>query len=211
MKKAMAKKEDGKEVARIELPEVSQVIINIIGETPYVGTNFADETRQELLEEQSGKARTKVRAKRDIEKEVNGRRHIIDGIDCIPCIAFRTAMINTAKDDALSNVNGEMIRRNIINVSGDHSEYTSIRNGNGKELHPGPDIGQGIVKLANGKPHVCYRPTYNNWSTEITITYLSDRLSQDDVLTLLACAGITTGVGDTRRIGGGRFRLKGNE
>lgn len=207
--KAKEKPQANSGAATIQLPKREMVTITVIGDTPYVGTNFSDVTKKELVAEQSGKNKTKARPARDVEGEVYGRRHIVDGIDCIPSEAFRAAIIDTAKDDILKEVNGEAVRRSV-SVQGDMGNHISILNGKG-ELHEGPTIFESVVKLANGARHVAYRPSYDPWSTTFTIIYLADRFTQQDILNLLARAGVTTGVGDTRRIGGGRFYLAGKD
>jgi len=193
----------------IEVPVRDTLHITIVGDTPYVGTNFADSTRQELADKQSGKAKTKTRAVRNIDEEVFGRRHIVDDIDVIPISAFWAAMIDTAKDKLLTGTNGEEVRRCTL-IQGDMGAHTTIRNLKGK-VHPAPKTMSAVVKLASGARHIAYRPSYENWTAQITIIYFADKFSQQDILNLLTRAGITTGIGDTRRIGGGRFHLAGKK
>jgi len=204
------KSNGSQEIVTISLPKRERVTITVFGDTPYVGTNFSQQVREDLLQEQTGKAKTKARAARNPEAEAKSRRHIIDEYDCIPCEAFRAAMIDTAKDDTLKGVSGEAVRRSI-SIQGDVGNYIIIKNGDGQSPHSGPKTFEAVVKLANGQRHIAFRPSYDTWSASFSIIYLADRFSQQDVLNLLARAGITTGVGDTRRIGGGRFYLKGND
>ncbi len=190
----------------IPLPKREKLTVKVEGDTPYVGSNYSEDTRKELAEKQSGKSKMKARAPRNIDAEINGRRTIKDGIDCIPAGAFRAAMIDTAKDDTLTAVNGEMVKRSVI-VQGDLGNFISIKNGTGKNFEP--STFESVVKLANGLPHIAYRPMYENWTADVTIIYIADKFTHQDILNLLARAGITTGVGDTRKIGGGRYHLAG--
>lgn len=208
MTKRTRNKEENVRQVTIARPKRASVTITVIGDTPYVGTNFAEDTRKELANTQSGKNKMKARAPRNIEGEANGRRHIVNGVDCIPAEAFRAAMIDTAKDDTLPGVNGEAVRRSII-VQGDQGNFITILHG--KEPHEEPEIFPSVVKLANGMRHVAYRPMYKHWSATFTIIYLVSRFTEQDVISLLYRAGITTGVGDTRRIGGGRFYVAGEQ
>lgn len=201
------KKFDQNQSVAIPLPKREKLTVKVEGDTPYVGTNYSEDTRKELADKQSGKSKLKARAPRDIDAEINGRRTIKDGIDCIPAGAFRAAMVDTAKDDSLTAVNGEMVKRSVI-VQGDLGNFMPIRK-NGTKENFEPSTFESVVKLANGLPHIAYRPMYENWTTDVTIIYIADKFTHQDILNLLARAGITTGVGDTRKIGGGRYHLAG--
>jgi len=191
-------------VVAIPLPRREKLTVTVKGDTPYVGTNYSEDVRKEVAEKQSGKSKLKARAPRDIKAEIKGRRTIRNGIDCIPAGAFRAAMVDTAKDDTLTAINGEMVKRSII-VQGDLGDFISIKNGTEENFEP--SVFESVVKLPSGLPHIAYRPMYENWTADVTIIYIADKFAREDILNLLARAGITTGVGDSRKIGGGRYRL----
>jgi hypothetical protein len=200
---AMTRTKTNGSTATIEVPNRQILSIDIIGDTPYVGTNFAIDVQEALLNKQSGKGKTKTRAARDVDAEVFGRRHIIKGVDAIPITAFWAAVIDTAKDKLLTGTSGEDVRRSTM-IQGDLGAFTTIRDQDGNQ-HPGPETMSAVVKLASGARHIAYRPSYENWTAKISVVYFADKFSAQDIINLLVRAGLTTGVGDTRRIGGGRF------
>lgn len=207
----MKRNEPQSQQVTIELPKKEAIEIIVVGETPYVGSKYADETRKNLLMKQSGKNKTKSKDARNIEVEVNGRRHIVNDKDCIPASAFRSAMIDVAKDKSLAETSGAEILRSVVAVQGDEDDFIPILNGNHNDLHPGHEIRDDVVTIGRGQKHIAYRPEYRNWSAKLTIIFIADRLNKIDILNLLARAGMQIGVGDNRKIGGGRFYLVGNE
>lgn len=186
-----------------------EINVTIIGLSPYVGTNFSDETKKELAAKQAGKTKTKPRKGRDIEGEVYGRRHIENNVDCIPAAAFRAALIDVAKDKSLDGVSGAEIQRCVMAIQAaqkgfdDFIPILNLEN----DLYGDPKVFESVVKIGRQKTHVAYRPSYPGWRAQFRIIYVSDRLSAQDVLNLLSRAGQMIGVGDTRKIGGGRFQL----
>jgi hypothetical protein len=201
-------KEQNVERIEISLPKIDFVKVTIVGKTPYVGTNWSEESKDDLVKSQSEKgSKTKIRPLRNIEKEVHGKRHIEEGVDCMPVQAIKASIIDTTRDlwKLKAGICSVDILRSIT-IIGDIGHYTTIRDENGKPLEP--TAFNAVVKLPRGQSMIAYRPQYKNWFANIEIQFLADRFTKTDVLNLLARAGITSGLGDTRKIGGGRFTIK---
>ena len=193
---------------KIDKPQIIVTQVRIVGDCEYVGSNYSEAVREEVVNKQMGKEKTKMRGNRDIDAEVNGRRHIVNGVDCIPTISFLAAIMDTVKDGTLNTVKSTHIRRNI-SIFGEYGSYTPIKSSKEKnKLHPGPVVLESIVKLANSMSHVAFRPAYHDWSCDLTVRLLKGKFNVTDVMNLLDRAGITTGVGDNRKIGGGRFHVE---
>lgn len=111
----------------------------------------------------------------------------------LPAVCFKRSMVGAARD--LPGVQMTTTGR-LIWVYGEHeSEYGQRER---VSIYGLPKMYMSPVRDANGTPDIRTRVIVPRWATRLCIEYVTPIINQKSAINLLACAGVTNGVGDWR-------------
>jgi len=200
---------------QIKPPKFQKAKIRIRGDVPMLSNAMSSEARAKMKasQEEGTRARKMKRSRdpKDFHAQFRGSLHISrEGWYGLPCSSFRNAMI-----DACRTVDFAMTRAKyfiFVEADGyDANDGTPLVKINGE---PVPD--ERIGKLASGASDILVRGRFDEWWADVTIKWDADSLSANDIVNLLARAGVHCGVGAGRPnsknsagIGMGTFMVEG--
>ena len=179
----------------IQPPRMAVVDIPIRGIEPLVIARFSKkaELMQKMAEGSAAKNK-KDRKARDYDAEANDAKHIsLDGWDGICASAFRAACISACR---LVGFKMTMAKLSLFIVAEGYDKDESV-----------PLIrifGDGAItysshtRNATGVIDVRSRPMYKKWGCVIKIRYDQDQFTAQDVVNLVARAGLQVGIGEGR-------------
>lgn len=183
-----------REVLTIPAPNLKVLEVRIIGESPYVQHRFYKKAEIQATQEAGSTARSKKNRKaRDFDDDYEQAKHrSAEGWLGIPASAIRNAMI------AACRLVGYQMTKAKLSVF-------CLADGEGAE------DGQGLVRI-EGEPEqtVMYvrnqtgvvdlraRPMWRKWSAVVRLRYDADQFTANDVMNLLARAGMQVGIGEGR-------------
>lgn len=192
---ARKKAEDAKEIhAHLNLNTIK---IAIEGVSPLIMSRFDEKSKQQI--DEIGKADTGLKQggkKKHIvapeEQYHNSIYHLSDGKKCgMPAVAFKAAMV-TAAYRAYGKA--QTVMRSAFHVMADDPETGLV------EVHGKHRMREDMVRVGtiNKVAAPRYRAEFPSWSAVLTITYLADVVSEEDLVGLVNTAGFTCGVGEWR-------------
>lgn len=194
---------------RIDLSPIklATVLVEIEGETPLVVHQFGEKSKKQIRDKQTLKASaSKKKEKRNPEAEFEAARYFIvndDGerLDAFPSVGVKAAMIDAGyryMDLVKTNLRGDLrIKPDLLEIIG-----------------PPPEMVEDVVRLSGpGRTaDLRYRPYYFPWEMVVPITFKPDRVSEEQIVSMLAHAGFSVGLGENRpgKSGGnnGTFQVK---
>lgn len=186
---------------------VRTMFLHIEGESPLVVHRFGEKAKKQMRDKQGQKAGSSAKkVKRDPQAEFEGARYFVtndDGerLDAFPSIGLKAAMIDSGYR-YMGLVKQDL--RGDIRIK---PEYLEI-------IGPPPEMVEDVVRLAGvGRPaDLRYRPYYFPWEMVVPVTYKPDRISEEQIVAMLAHAGFSAGLGENRpgKTGGnnGTFAVK---
>ncbi len=141
----------------------------------------------------------------------------LPAVDCVPVTAVKNAMVSACR---LFHGVTMTAAKQIIHVNRG-AAYIPI------EVEPGVYYGEGhkdfvrpigredVIRLPNKSADLRFRPVYTPWSLDITIDYVANVYTAEQVVNLLEAAGFSVGIGENRpeKSGGswGTFTTAGSE
>ena len=190
----MAKKAVEKAVETVEILEVvrGQMEVCILGDAPLVHNRMSEKAKRQLLMPSGRKnaAEKAVTLKHNPMDEYRDSPYTLpDGPTLIgfPSAGFKKAMLDAALD--MPGMRKSQIGRQV-RVEGD---YTPI--------YGTPELYMAVVRSAdiNRTPDIRTRAIMPKWACKIRITFARPLVTSQQILSLLAAAGITVGIGDGRQ------------
>ena len=194
---------------KIELKpiQIKEAIITIKGTTPLIVNNFSEKSKQQILDAQMKKTKTKE-IRNPIEDFMRASYWITEMPESFTKEAFDEAVKNGAKFGFPS----KGIKASI--ASG------AYRNGYTKDkvslygafLIPEEyitidcesiEMREDYVRIAHGGTDVRFRPQFNNWSMTFTIQYNENTYSLDQIINFINLGGFSCGLGEQRVEKGG--------
>lgn len=183
---------------QISPPNIQVITLPIVGKTPLIVHRFDEKARQEMLDNQTKKAK-KAKEAKDPEACYMRSRYIMeDGRDGFPAVGFKAAAVRAAKLVAGITMTDA---RQMFFVVGDGRTPT------GEEcvaIKGEPTMREDVCRVSNGNPDLRYRAEYRDWSVDLTIEYDADVVSAEIIVNLMARAGFSVGVGEWRPEKSGR-------
>lgn len=186
------------ETIHIAPPNIQKGEVWIKGTAPLVMHKFSDKAKNMMREKQAAgtTANTKKgnRAAKDFNALFEGARHrSFEGWDGIPAAAFRNACIDACR---LVNYKMTMAKMSVV-VEADGFDATEgtplvkIIGGEPRQL-------ESMVRLATGVCDIAVRPQWLDWGARIRFKYDADQFTANDVVNLIARAGMQVGVCEGR-------------
>ena len=196
---------------KIELKpiQIKEAIITIRGTTPLIVNNFSEKSKQQILDAQMKKTKTKE-IRNPIEDFMRASYWITEMPESFTKEAFDEAVKNGAKFGFPS----KGIKASI--ASG------AYRNGYTKDkvslygafLIPEEyitidcesiEMREDYVRLPHNGTDVRFRPQFNNWSMTFTIQYNENTYSLDQLINYINLGGFSVGLGEMRVEKGSNF------
>jgi hypothetical protein len=181
----------------ISPPRLLTAAVHIRGVSPYVQHAFSQKAQQQMEETQRAgtQARSrKNRAARDFEAGYLAAQHRSeDGWLGIPAPAFRNAMIDACRLVGFKMTHAKLTIFIVADGIDALDSTPLVRITQGE-----PEIHKGWGRNANGGADLRWRPMWRAWEAMPLLRWDADQFSSDDVLNLLARAGLQVGVGEGR-------------
>lgn len=185
----------------VNIPRIplNRMIVVIEGVTP-LRTNKMREDAIKGIEDKQQKVAKIAKAARKPQEECDGACHRLpNGKYGFPAIGIKLAMV-TAAGRYADEKQTEML--GALNIDADLIEIEG----------PVPRMSKDMVVFGGIKKttSIAYRPCWDTWRMTFQVSYLSNKLSPDQVLNILQYAGSSVGLGAWRveRKGtGGQFRV----
>jgi len=144
-----------------------------------------------MLDAQQGRKSPKEH--RDPEAEYQSSFYRTDSGYGFPVIAFKSATIGAAR------FYGKAVRmtelRQFLFMTGVQSKNDAQAL---VEITGEPTMREDMVRVGMGGTDLRYRAQFTEWSTVLTVTYVTTSLSRDSVLSLIDAGGLGVGVGEWR-------------
>lgn len=209
---ALANGEPPKEVIRITRPKLTTAVIVIKGISPYVQHAFSEKQRKQMEATQRAGQQARGRKNRvpkDFEQVYENAKHVAQGDWLgIPAPAFRNAMISACR---------------LIGFKMTHAKLSVFIEADGIDKNDGtplvriqgePRIHQATVRNETGVADIRWRPMWEKWGANVSVTWDEDQFSATDVMNLMLRAGMQVGIGEGRPdspnsngLGWGRFEV----
>jgi hypothetical protein len=183
------------DVGGITIPRIEPAAfdIDIVGDTPLVVNSWSRKAIQQILDKQGKKANRGKEAK-DPQADFMGSRYIsTDGWDGVPAGGMKGCLVNACRGvDGLPMT----LAKRMIFVQGEGmtesgTELVRIHSKEGPVLYTHP------VKIPSGAD-IRHRAMFKDWRIRLSIRYLANILSQEQVLNLLELAGFIEGLCEHR-------------
>lgn len=179
----------------VDIPsiEIKTYTLHIVGDSPLICHAWSKKAKQEMLDKQMGKARSKKEPKdphRDYEEAFY---RLPDGRAGFPTIAFKAAAVNAA-----SQVAGltKVFLRGAFHTVG---ELVAIDGT--------PRMREDMVRIAMGTADIRYRPEFPAWSVELMVRVNTRSITLEQLIHLFNQAGFSAGVGEWRPERDGQYGM----
>jgi hypothetical protein len=184
----------------IKRPNIVTAKVTIRSLSPYLQNRFSSENREKMEQKQmegsSQKRTRKAKPPKDFQKVYEGSMHISrEGWYGIPCSGIRQAMI-----DACRLTEFDMIRAKMcVDVLPDGLDrenaepLTRITKGE-------PVMHKDRVRIGMNQTDIVARAMFEQWEAVVTLEWDNDVFIANDVINLLARAGLQVGIGAGRKL-----------
>jgi hypothetical protein len=170
----------------IEVPpiEIKTYILRIVGDSPLICHAWSKKAKQEMLDKQMGKAKSKKEPK-DPERDYQEAFYVTpDGKPCFPAIAFKAAAVSAARQ--IEGLTMTFLRGAFHTVG----EFV--------EIEGAPRMREDMVRVGMGTADIRYRPEFSTWAVKLTIRLNSRAMTLEQLVHLFNQAGFSVGVGEWR-------------
>jgi len=181
----------------IPAPKFQRLHAVLVGTAPLVQARFSEKAkllmRSKMLEG-SRASKGKKRVARDFDDDFKQAFHRSEeGWVGVPCSAIRTACIDVCRMVGFKMTMAKMSIFVEADGFGEHDGVPLV-----KLDAPEAERLELIVRNQTGVPDIRVRPMWRSWSLKVRIRFDSDQFSHEDVVNLLARAGIQNGIGEGR-------------
>jgi len=181
------------ETPRVEIDEIraETILVPIIGTSPLIVHRFSEKAKRQMLDNMQG--RKSPKEVKDPEGEYQAAFYRLKGERYgLPCIAFKAATIGGCrfygKDITMTACKQFIFFRGEVGEDGQMLA----------EITGEPRMREDVVRVGRGGADLRYRPEFPEWSTVLTVTYVTAALTRGSVLSLIDAGGMGVGVGEWR-------------
>lgn len=176
------------------IPKIMPGILDvwIDGVTPLLVCAWSEKARNMILNKQMKKALRGKEAKDPHQNYLDALYVSTEGWTGIPAGGLKGCLVNACR--AVDELPMTMAKRMLfIQAQG----YT--KSGQGLvRIHGEHEMNEAMVRIDQGTADIRHRPIYKKWSIRLTIEYLQNILSAEQVLNLLELAGYIEGLCEHR-------------
>lgn len=204
----MTKKETSIEV-ELKPIQIKEAVITIKGKTPLIVNNFSEKSRQQIIDAQMKKPKTKE-PRNPIEDFMRASYWLTEMPEAFDKEHFEEALKNGAefgfpakgiKASIVSGAYRNGMTKDKVSLYGAFlipDEFIKID-------FDGMEMREDYVRIAHGGTDVRFRPQFNNWSMTFTIQYNENTYSLDQIINFINLGGFSCGLGEMRTEKGGNF------
>jgi hypothetical protein len=166
--------------------------VPIIGTAPLIMNNWSEKAKRQMLDAMQGRRAPKEPKDPDAEYEAAFYR-MKDGRYGFPVLAFKAATVEASRfyGKAVTKVG----LRQCLFFSG---EYSPTAQKSLAAVTGEPRMREDVVRVGMSGTDLRYRPEFPEWTTTLTVTYVTSALTASSVLSLIEAGGMGTGVGEWR-------------
>lgn len=201
----------------ISIPEIDKrsVVIRVVGTSPLIVHKWSEKAKKEILDKQTGKAKTKKHDLKDPFRDFMESLYWLDGIpDEFTEEAFNEAIENGArfgfpsvafKAAAVSAGYRAGATKNLVSMRAAfhiNSEFVEIKSLDGQMV---PEMREDMVRVGMGTADIRYRGQFSNWYAEIPVVYNAGAVTLEQLVNLFNLGGYSCGVGEWRVEKGGNY------
>ncbi len=189
------KKEETKDIS-VSL-NIKQIKVHIVGVAPLIVSRFDEKSKQQIEEsgkadkglKQGGKKKNIADPQEQYEKSIY---YFADGKTYgFPAVAFKAAMVTAAYR---TYGRPQTTTRSAFHIVADDPATGLVKLEGKPQMREDMVRVGGIQKVASPR----YRAEFPVWSATLTINFLADVISEEDIVGLANAAGFTCGVGEWR-------------
>ena len=170
----------------IDIPpiEIKTYVLRLVGDSPLIVHAWSAKAKQEMLDKQMGKARSKKEPK-DPQADYEGAFYRLpNGKPGFPTIAFKAAAVNAARQ--VEGLTMTFLRGAFHTV------------GELVEIEGTPRIREDMVRVGMGTADIRFRPEWAEWAINLTVRLNTRSLTLEQLIHLFNQAGFSVGVGEWR-------------
>lgn len=210
---ATAKKTE--EVISIRPVEKRIVNIRIVGDSPLIVHNWTKKAKQQMLDAQTKKTKTKAKEAKDPFYDFADSLHWICGRpDELNPDTFEEAIKNGAKwgfpADAIKKagnsaayrmgwVKNQMALRASYFITSEYGDLAEIKGSI-------PQMREDMVRVGMGTADIRYRPVFESWYMDLQLEYnANSNVTLEQILNIIEAGGYGVGIGEWRPEKDGRF------
>lgn len=175
--------------------ETETIIIPILGLSPLIIHRFSEKAKRFMLDKMQGHKPPKEA--RDPEDDYKNAFYFTDtGEYGFPVIGFKAATVDAARyyrNVTMTGLRQYMFFDGVLSKSAGQKLVT---------IHGEPHMREDVVRIGQ-TTDLRYRPQFTEWTTELTITYVTSMLSRESILSLVEAGGMGVGAGEWRPEKGG--------
>lgn len=189
------------EVAQVQIDEIpAQTLqIPIIGTSPLIVHRFSEKAKRQMLENMQGVKRPKEHKDPQAEYEAAMYRLKDPEGYGFPAIAFKSSTVSGCR--FYGNKVTMTAMRQFIFFSGEFGPDGQMM----CRIEGEPHMREDVVTVGNNGHDLRYRPEFTEWSTLLTVTFVTSALTQGSLLSLIDAGGMGVGVGEWRPEKKGEF------
>lgn len=174
------------------------MLVPIVGTAPLIMNNWSAKAKRKMLDSQQG--RKTLKEVRNPEEEYEAAFYRTKDGYGIPAVAFKSAATSASRffDKSVTKVG----LRQFLYFKGVLSDKDP------QALFPiegEPRMREDMVTVGISGTNLRFRPEFLEWSTVLTVTYVTSSISQESVLSLIDASGLGVGVMEWRPEKGGDF------
>lgn len=178
---------------QIQIDEIAAetILVPIIGTAPLIVHRFSEKAKRQMLDNMQG--RKSPKEVKDPQAEYEAAFYRLKGGGYgFPAIAFKAATIGGVRFYG-KNITMTACKQFMF-FRGEPSE-------DGQQMVPiagEPHMREDVVRVGRGGADLRYRPEFLEWSTTLTVIYVTSALTRGSVLSLIDAGGMGVGVGEWR-------------
>lgn len=183
---------------QIDTIPAETIAVPIVGTTPLIVHRFSEKAKKKMLDGMQGRKTPKESKNPQAEYEGAFYR-LKDGRFGFPAVAFKMATVGGARFYG-KDVTMTALRQSVF-FRGETGE-------DGQQLYAiegEPVMREDVVTVGRGGADLRYRPMFSEWSTTVTVTYVTSMLTRQSILSLVDAGGMGVGVGEWRPEKSGDF------
>lgn len=204
----MTKKETNVEI-ELKPIQIKEAVVTIKGKTPLIVNNFNEKSRQQIIDAQMKKPKSKE-VRNPLEDFIRASYWLTEMPETFDREHFEEALKNGAefgfpakgiKASIVSGAYRNGMTKDKVSLYGAFlipEEFVKI---DFEDI----EMREDYVRIAHGGTDVRFRPQFNNWSMTFTIQYNENTYSLDQIINFVNLGGFSCGLGEMRVEKGGNF------
>lgn len=197
-----------KDVIELKAVEFKEITLKIKGVSPLLVHNWDDKIKQEMLDKQMGKAKTK---KHDIKNPVRDFIESLYWLEGKPAEPTEEAFEEAIKNGARFGFPSVGLKASVVSAgyrAGVMKDKVSTNGafyikGEFVEIKGTPHMREDMVRVGMGTADIRFRGEFDEWEALIPIRYNAGVLTAEQIVNLFQLGGFAVGIGEWRPEKGG--------